>query len=152
MYDYSKATDRIYVGGQINSQADVSELKAAGVTHVVDGQAERDDAKHENFRVAGIQYLWNPTADDGQPKPVSWFKPVLDFAMEPLSQKGTIILSHCGFGINRGPSMGYIVLRAQGFSSGLALFAIHSARPITLAGIRYANDAEVALKSLGWTK
>ena len=46
----------------------------------------------------------------------------------------------------------FAVLRALGWPHQDALDLIHKQRPVTMAGICYRDDAEVALKALGWTK
>ena len=49
------------------------------------------------------------------------------------------MLTHCHMGINRGPSLGFAVLLAQGWDVVEALDAIRAARPI--AWVAYAEDA-----------
>lgn len=148
-YDYSRVTERLFVGAQVNDVADVIELKAAGVTHVIDANTDDERAL---FPVGnGIILLPDPTPDDGQPKPTAWFDGAIDFAIAALAQPGTIVLAHCAAGINRGPSLGFAIMRAQGFGHGQAKALICLARPQCLGGIRYRDDAERALLALRWT-
>jgi dual specificity phosphatase 3 len=149
-YDYSRATERLFVGAQIGSAADVAELKRAGVTHVID--ANIDDESGLFPPLAGIALLPCPTPDDGAAKPAAWFEPVINFAIRALGRPGNIVLCHCFAGINRGPSLAYAILRAQDFGPVGALLVIRTARPATVGGIRYAGDAERALAELGWIK
>jgi hypothetical protein len=103
-----------------------------------------------NWADCGISgYLFNPAADDGQPKPVDWFQRSLRFAMPILARPGWIVYVHCYDGINRGPSTAYAILRAQGLSPWQARLLIDFNRPIDVAGLRYAGDAEKALLE-GW--
>lgn len=151
-YDFSKITERLWIGAQINGQADVAEIAAAGITHVIDAQAERDDSLYENFRAANISYLWDGTADDQvHPKPVDWFRNALNFALPGmLLTPSAKILTHCAAGVNRGPSLGYAILRALGLDATTVRAMIITARLQTRGGIAYAGDAELALVTLGY--
>ena len=104
-----------------------------------------------------LRYLFNPTADDGQPKPTSWFKASLMFAEGPLIEAYLMgghhpkLYVHCAAGINRGPSTAYCILRAltgMAHDDAKALIILH--RPIDITGIRYADDADKALQELGY--
>ena len=140
-YDYSKITERVYF----------EEIKAAGITHIIDAQVERDDDVYLPKILRGLSILWDPTADDGvHPKPVLWFKNCVEYGIAALSIPGSIVLTHCAAGINRGPSLAYAIMRAQGLPSADALLRLHVARPQTLVGVAYREDAEAALKVLKW--
>lgn len=148
MADFSRITERLFCGGQINDSADVNALCLAGITHVIDAQIERNDGP---LMISGIRYLWAPTADDGvHPKPVEWFKDAISFAMSAFLLPGCAVLTHCRAGVNRGPSLAYAIMRAQGWSAGQAMAQLKANRPIVQ--VAYANDAEVALKSLYWIR
>jgi protein-tyrosine phosphatase len=86
--------------------------------------------------------------DDGHVKPIDWFKRAIDFALPALALPNTKIYAHCAAGINRGPSLAYAILRAQGLEANLAYSLIKTARPISFIG--YAKDADIAIKSLGY--
>ena len=149
-YDYSKITERLFIGAQINSRDDIQELVTSGVTHIVDAQAERDDTSLVHLN-SGMTVCWDPTQDDGQhPKPVEWTKVAVEFGIAALSQKGTIVLTHCAAGVNRGPSLGYAILRAQGWSALDVVGIIKNKRP--QVGMAYRQDCESALQQLGWVK
>ncbi len=153
MVDYSRITERIFTGAAISSQQDVNTLVAAGVTHIIDAREEYDDASIIMANHPAIVYCWDPTKDDGQhPKPVEWFAKALDLAMPALAQPGRIVYAHCAAGVNRGPSLTYTIMRAQGFSHLGALAIIRLKRPITMVGIAYSDDADLALQQLGWIK
>jgi hypothetical protein len=162
----SFVTPRLAVGGYVEDRDDVDDLVRAGITHVLDvqehpgesvwfeAQLARASAAHWGSLGAHVKYLWNPTADDGKPKPASWFKTSWDFIAGALTGEGLIhpeykVYCHCRQGYNRGPSTVYFALRAYGSSPLQARLAIWWHRPITLfGGIRYAGDAEAALKEL----
>ncbi len=153
MVDYSRITERVFTGAAISSAQDVDTLVAAGVTHIIDARDDVDDATLIMSNHPAIVYCWDPTADNGQhPKPVEWFENALSFAMPALAQPGNICHFHCAAGINRGPSLAYTIMRAQGFSHLGALAIIRLKRPVTMVGIAYSDDADLALRQLGWTK
>ena len=147
MVDFSQITERLFVGGQIND-GDWPALKAAGITHVLDAQLEREDRAPAD---AEIFALWVPQPDDGKhPKPVSWFRDSVAFGLWALNNPHSRLLTHCAAGINRGPSLGYAVMRAQGWSKDDAFKLLKAKRP--QVNVAYSDDADMALQALGYTK
>jgi dual specificity phosphatase 3 len=148
MADFSKITERLFCGAQINNAVDMLQIVGAGVTHIIDAQVERNDG---GLLEASTMYLWDPTADDGQhPKPVPWFKVAVEFATNAFADPGMIVMTHCAAGVNRGPSLAYAIMRAQGWSAIDAEAQLRKGRP--QVNIAYKADAEQALRMLGWTK
>src|SRR6516164_8960694 len=144
MADFSKIHERLYCGGQINDANDVQQIVAAGVTHVINAQIERDLGED---LLGGLGYLWCPMADDGvHPKPSEWFRDAIDFALAAMSRQGRV-LAQCGAENNRGPSLAYAILRAQGLNASAAMTLLKAGRP--QVGVAYWEDAELALKALG---
>jgi dual specificity phosphatase 3 len=137
-------TPHLLVGGDLDTQdlelaADqLRELVDVGVTHVVDARIEWSDADWVAERAPAIAYLHHGMDDAGQEVPPEWFEAGVSWSLEALDQGGTV-LTHCHMGINRGPSLGFAVLLAQGWDFVEALDAIRSARPI--AWVAYADDA-----------
>lgn len=136
-------TDRLLVGGDLHPQPDTAvdqahELVSAGVTHVLDARIEwRDPEVWE--RLGGVDYRWSGIDDRGQRVPDAWFEGLVAWALEALSRPGTVLLTHCHMGINRGPSAGFAVLLGLGWDPVDALDAVRRARPI--AYVAYAEDA-----------
>jgi protein-tyrosine phosphatase len=95
-----------------------------------------------------IQYLWNPTIDDGEPKPPEWFAKTIEFSLNALAQPWTKVYVHCAAGVNRGPSSAYAVMLALGWDGPTALALIKERRPTAQVG--YAKDADVAVVTLGY--
>ena len=151
VFSWSKITERLYTGGGIENIRDVATLVNEGVTHVIDARADKDDASLLLRVHPTLIYLWNPTEDDGEPKPTEWFDNALQFGIRALSRPSCTVFCHCSAGVNRGPSLVYTIMRAQGWCESAAKLLIHRKRPETQNGIRYANDAEIALRNLGWT-
>lgn len=140
MADFSVITPQLATGAAIQSSADVVALQDAGVTHVVDCRAEFDDAPL--LAGAGLIYLWDPTQDDGQPKPDEWWRKGLDFAEAAYRGPArAMVYCHCAAGVNRGPSMAYGVLRSSfDYEPAEAESAIRAVRP--QVGLAYKADFE----------
>lgn len=145
--DYDWVTTRVATGAALESPLDAQQLADAGVTHVVDVTDAGADTPYF-AQLQGVQLLWNPTADDGQPKPASWFQTSLQFALPALAQPHTKVYTHCSAGVNRGPSTCYAILLASGFTAGEAENAIRVARPVV--NIAYKGDADAAVPALGY--
>jgi dual specificity phosphatase 3 len=147
MADFSQITGRLFVGGQIND-GDWPALKAAGITHVLDAQLEREDRAPAD---EDIFALWVPQPDDGKhPKPVSWFRYAVAFGLWALTNPNARLLTHCAAGVNRGPSLGYAVMRAQGWSREDAFALLKKNRP--QVNVAYRDDADIALQTLEYVK
>jgi Dual specificity phosphatase, catalytic domain len=138
-------TERLAVGGLIGDAAGVDQLVNAGITHVVDMQAEFDDHTLHDPR---LQILWLPQNDDGTPRPAKDILSGIEFAFQALDAPGPKVYFHCAAGHNRGPTMCYAVLRAFGFPQDTAITWIRMARPeVTFYTIKnYVDSVEAALK------
>lgn len=86
-----------------------------------------------------VAYLHNTANVAGQRMPDEWFDAGVDFALAALEDPSAKVLAHCHMGINRGPSMAYAILLAQGWDPVAAIDRIRQARPI--ANVWYAEDA-----------
>ena len=82
--DMTWVTDRIAVGGGIWNADNMADVAGAGVTHIVDMQAEFDDTSLAES--VGVKVLWNPVEDDFQPKPAEVFQRGVEFVQEALDQ------------------------------------------------------------------
>lgn len=145
--DFTIITPRLATGAAISTLDDVDALFAAGIRAVIDCRAEYDDGNLLLARPGLFTYIWNGTDDDGQTKPPAWFEKSWDFALDQFKKPG-IVYCHCAAGINRGPSTAYAIMLACGWYPAAAKIEIESKRPATVAGLRYAADAEAAVKSL----
>jgi protein-tyrosine phosphatase len=126
---FNFVTERIAVGGGIESKADVDQIVAAGITHVIDMRAEFDDDTLNDSR---ITILWLPQVDDGEMRPLGHYRKGIQFAFPALSLPNTRIFPHCAAGLNRGPTMCYALLRAFGFPQSEAIAKIRTVRPDVL--------------------
>ena len=126
---FNFVTERIAVGGGIASKADVDQIVAAGITHVIDMRAEFDD---DTLKDSRITILWLPQVDNGEMRPAGHYRKGIQFAFPALSRAKTKIFPHCSAGLNRGPTMCYALLRAFGFPPSEAIARIRAARPDVL--------------------
>jgi dual specificity phosphatase 3 len=146
MANVSRITDRLLTGGDLPVDVgpdgmllDLRDLQSEGVTHIIDNRSEWNDQEFVARYAPRIRYLHNGQDDNGQRMPDTWFDRGVGFALQALQAPGTTVLAHCHMGINRGPSMAFAILLAQGLDPVAALDAIRSARPIV--GMAYAADA-----------
>ena len=137
-------TDRLLVGGDLDArdpdlaERQLAELVELGVTHVVDVRVEWDDFDYVAERAPDVAYLHHGMDDAGQRVPLEWFDEGVAWVLSALESGGTV-LAHCHMGINRGPSLGYAVMLAQGWDPVEALDTIRRARP--QAYVAYAEQA-----------
>lgn len=117
-------TERIAVGGQIECIEDLLEV---GITHVINCQYEHDDRTLPGAE--RVQIHWYPQLDDGTPRDREKILAAVKFGLDALAQPETKVYCHCAAGINRGPTMGYALLRAMGLPSDEAIARIRLARP-----------------------
>ena len=137
-------TDDLLIGGDLDyrsrrlAKKQIRELHEAGVTHIIDVRVEWSDEDWVAELLPGLTYFHHGIDDAGQRVHGDWFQAGVDFALEGL-RSGGMVLSHCHMGINRGPSLGFAILLAQGWDPIDALDAIRRVRPI--AFVAYAEDA-----------
>jgi dual specificity phosphatase 3 len=137
-------TDQLATGGDLpfddeSARRHLAAWQELGITHVVDNRLEADDTDYVAEWAPEIAYLHNGVDDAGQRMPDAWFDTGVSFIADTLRQPGTKVLTHCHMGINRGPSMAYAALLADGWDAVDAIAAIRSVREIAAVG--YAEDA-----------
>ena len=137
-------TDFLAVGGDLDAY-DVElavqqalDLRAAGVTHVLDVREEAEDSALWSL-FPEVTYHWDGIDDAGQEVPDEWWERIVSWSLGALSRPGSRLLTHCHMGINRGPSAAYGVLLGLAWDPVAAIDAIRTARPE--AHCWYAEDA-----------
>ncbi len=105
-------TDQIAVGGGIWDEEGMIEVVRAGITHILDMQAEYDDTRLGNLYLVDV--LWNPTDDDMEPKSAELLHRGVQYAQKALRDPEPKLYIHCAAGIHRAPTMTLAVLCAQG--------------------------------------
>lgn len=153
MADLSWVTERIAVGGAIESMADVRVIASKGVTHVLnlrDGDHHPEHFAEEApwLAKAGLDYHLNPVHDDGKKKPPEWFQRSIEYALGVLSKPNAKLFVHCKAGINRSPATVFAILYAFGIPDDDAREHVLEAR--AKATDRYFDDAYAAVNSLGY--
>ena len=139
--------NRLAIGNSPDSQQIGDVVADAGITHVIN--CRRNPVYAQSLDVVrGIAVLWNPTEDDGLPKPAEWFGRSIDFALSALASPRSRVAVVCCEGNNRSPSTALAILMAQGLRSEDALDLILNERPT--AEILYSGDAKRAVKELGY--
>ncbi len=139
----SFVTPQLAVGGDLDARdpqralAQLEELRALGLTHVVDVRSEWSDAATFAASAPEVAYLHHGMDDAGQAVPLVWFERAVTWV--EAAGPAAVVLTHCHMGINRGPSLGFAVLLAQGWDPVEAIAAIRAARP--QANVWYATDA-----------
>ena len=139
-------TPTLAVGGDLSSEDEglsrlqLAEISELGITHVVDTRFEWSDEEAVAEHASHVKYLHHGMDDAGQQVPHEWFEQAVSWVEQAYEQDpDAIVLTHCHMGINRGPSLGFAVLLAQGWDPVEAISAIRAARP--QANVWYAADA-----------
>ena len=139
-------TSQLAVGGDLSSEDEglsrlqLAEISELGITHVVDTRFEWSDEQAVAEHASHVQYLHHGMDDAGQQVPHEWFEQAVSWIEAAYEQDpDAVVLTHCHMGINRGPSLGFAVLLAQGWDPVEAISAIRAARP--QANVWYAADA-----------
>jgi hypothetical protein len=127
---------QLAVGGDLSSIDDAlagqqfAEIVELGITHIVDVRLEWSDLDTFAERAPDIGYLHHGMDDAGQAVPAAWFEQAVSWIEAAYAENpDAVVLTHCHMGINRGPSLGFAVLLAQGWDPVEAIAAIRAARP-----------------------
>lgn len=141
----SRLTDQLFTGADLPRHsvdefaAELDRWEQRGITHIVDNRIEASDLDALADLAPDITYCENGEDDAGQVMPDSWFDAGVGFALEAMTDPAARVHVHCHMGINRGPSLAYAVLLAQGWAPVAGLALVRSARPVAAAG--YAEQA-----------
>jgi protein-tyrosine phosphatase len=142
--DLNWITDRIGLGGWLETEEKMRAVAQLGITHIIDMAWEHDDtptaAKH------GIKVLLNTTDDDFQPKGTELLERGVEFARQALQERSAKLLIHCVAGRHRGPMMTLAVLCALGWSMNDAMRHISERRPIVDWSPVYVDSVKAFLQ------
>ncbi len=120
----SQVNDWLHVGGAV-PRSRYAELKARGITAVIDVRGERcDDA--EALAALGIELL-NLPVTDRYPPSVEQLMRGVEWAL-PRLERGGRLFTHCEHGVGRGPLVGLAVMVARGAEAPAAYRALRRAR------------------------
>jgi hypothetical protein len=126
--DLNWVSDRIAVGGWVETEEKMRAVARLGITHIIDMAWEHDDTPLATKY--GIKVLLNTTDDDFQPKGTELLERGVEFALGALEQRDSKLLIHCVAGRHRGPMMTLAVFCALGWSMDDAMRHISERRPI----------------------
>jgi dual specificity phosphatase 3 len=140
----SFVTPRLAIGGDLHWDEGIAvrqleEMRALGVTHLVDLRIEWTDEELVARRAPEITYVHLGIDDAGQQIPADWFDVAVGHVLAAHDDPDAIVVTHCHMGINRGPSLGFASMLATGWDAINALECIRRARPI--AYVAYAESA-----------
>jgi hypothetical protein len=139
--------ERTAIGGAPITPAELEELKAHGVTDVIDLRAERSFQAKTMFHNADIQAFWVPTYDDWLPKSWSFFtdlKDTIDLVYQDRRRK---LLICCGAGEHRAPLGGVVALIVQGESLETASKMVERSHPAAEFLPTYIRSLQKYVKS-----
>jgi dual specificity phosphatase 3 len=142
--DVNQITDNLWVGGELDRKdhdravLQMKAIEALGIDAIVDCRLDRDDSLWATETHPQIDFLSIGVEDAGHRMPDGWFDDGTEYSIDQI-EAGHVVLVHCQAGINRGPSMAFAIMLANGSDTVEALDAVHRARPD--ARIAYAEDA-----------
>ncbi len=132
---------RLAFGSAIKTKTHVKQLRALGITHVINLRWSENNAKVRQFR-----HTWLPFHDDKKPRPRWFYKRSLKFYRKAMKKRDTKLLVMCHHGLCRSASLTYFFLRSSGKSPRKAEHRITSARPIARVVAGYRASAEKYLR------
>jgi len=110
-------------GSAIKTKAHVKQLRALGITHVINLRWSENNAKVRQF-----PHIWLRFHDDKKPRPRWYYKRTLEFFRKAMKQRDAKLFVMCHHGICRSASLVYFFLRSAGKSARSAERRITSAR------------------------
>jgi protein-tyrosine phosphatase len=126
--DANWITDRIALGGWIETPEKMSDVANSGITHILNMAWEFDETPLA--KPYGIQVFSNMVDDDFASKPPEVLERGVEFALAALEQPDSKLLIHCVAGRHRGPMMTLAVLCSLGWTMDDAMRHISSRRPV----------------------
>src|SRR5437868_5450184 len=138
--DMTWITDRIAVGGGIETPENMEIVAKAGITHIIDMQIEFDDS--QLAAPYKIKVLWNGIYNDFQPKPPELFERGVEFGLAALRKHRSKLLIHCTLGMHRAPVMALALLCAMGWPAQVAIDSIQKCRPVVYFAESYVKSVE----------
>lgn len=142
--------DWLATGGDLSYEPQIAVQQVEDIVHqgvglIIDMREEANDA--EIWDRQGIAYLHLPTTDAvGHTIPSRLFDRAVAEAIN-AKQQGYKVFIHCHMGVNRGPSVAFAALLADGMDPITAHDLIREKRP--QAGLMYVMDALKAHQERG---
>jgi len=133
--------ERLAFGSAITSWGHVENLRAEGVTHVINLR------RHQNEFITAFPNLWLAHRDDLKPRPARFYRRALSFYRNVMRVPKTKIFVMCHHGYRRSPALVYFFLRATGMSPSLARERVARARRSARVARAYRISAEEFLSA-----
>lgn len=133
---------RLAFGSAIKTGTHVKQLRALGITHVINLR------RSNNKKVQKFFHLWLPFKDDLKPRPQWFYKCTLRFYRKAMKQSDNKVFVMCHHGICRSASLTYFFLRSSGKSRLEAESKIKRARPRARVVPAYRESGEKSLRRL----
>ena len=116
-------TKRLAFGSAITAWRHVDQLKAQGVTHVINLRHGKHGKKIRQFK-----NLWLPFRDDKKPRPAWFYSRALRFYAAALKIENSKVFVMCHHGTCRSASLAFFFLRACGHEPVEASALVRKAR------------------------
>ena len=113
---------RLAFGSAITTKTHVKQLRALGVTHVINLR------RSNNRKIQQFTHLWLPFKDNAKPRPRWFYKRTLKFYKKSMKRSDAKLFVMCHHGICRSASLTYFLLRSSGKSPTKAEAKVRLAR------------------------
>ena len=129
MTDITWVTDRLAIGGGIYTRENLAAVVRAGITHIINTQAEFDDRSLLRPDENHLTILHLPMDDDFARKSAELLRRGVEFARHALAEPDSRLLVHCASGVHRGPLVALAILATLGLTLRDARGLIQARRP-----------------------
>lgn len=126
--DANWITDRIALGGWVETPEKMQDAVKSGITHLLNMAWEFDETPLA--KPYGVQVFCNMVDDDFAPKSPEVLQRGVEFALSALEEQQSKLLIHCVAGRHRGPMMTLAVLCTLGWPMEEAMRHISARRPV----------------------
>jgi predicted protein tyrosine phosphatase len=132
---------RLAFGSAIKTKAHVKQLRALGITHVINLR------RSTNRKIQKFHNIWIPFKDDKKTRPRWFYKRTLKFYRKAMMRRDAKLFVMCHHGICRSASLTYFFLRTSGESQPKAESKITSVRPTARVVPAYRESGEEFLET-----
>lgn len=129
--------DRLAFGSAIKTWRHVEQLRALGITHVINLRRSTNNKRAQQFK-----HLWLPFKDDKKPRPAWFYSRAVRFYLRAMRRANSKLFVMCHHGICRSPALAYFLLRGSGISPSKAQALIRRARPCAQVVRAYRESGE----------
>lgn len=132
---------RLAFGSAVKTKSHVEQLRALGITHIINLRWSQNNAKVRQF-----PHIWVRFHDDKKPRPRWFYKRTLKFYRKAMKQRDAKLLVMCHHGMCRSASLAYFFLRSSGKSQAKAKLRIQGARRTARVVPAYRESGEKYLR------